>query len=145
LNLILDKMEIEITKKEKVAVAFLQVSANVRYWEDALVNGIDDNEGGLIPFRKGDAWVPKIDLETGTILGWPKDTSASIHYKICDNGTYALQDRDGKTIYERDGYVPNILCPKENGYGDYIIMDIDENGVIQNWKSNLSDFVEEED
>jgi len=138
-------MKIEITKKEKVNVAFLQVSAGVRYWEDGRVNGVPDENGNLIPFRYGDYWRPKIDVETGTILDWPANTSASLNYKVCDDGTYTLFDKDSKVIYERDGYVPDIMCPKGEGYGDYIIMDIDENGVIQNWKSDLSGFVEEEE
>ena len=33
-------------------------------------------------------------------------------------------------------YVPAFLSPKEESYGDYIIMDIDENGKIDNWKPN---------
>jgi hypothetical protein len=32
------------------------------------------------------------------------------------------------------------MCPKENGYGDYVIMDIDSEGKIINWKVDLSDF-----
>jgi hypothetical protein len=35
------------------------------------------------------------------------------------------------------------MRPKENGYGDYIVMDIDENGQIQKWTSNLKDFIED--
>lgn len=38
------------------------------------------------------------------------------------------------------------MSPKENGYGDYIIMDVDENGVIEYWnKIDIVDFFEEED
>jgi hypothetical protein len=33
------------------------------------------------------------------------------------------------------------MCPKENGYGDYVIMDIDKDGKILNWKPNLEDFI----
>jgi len=35
-----------------------------------------------------------------------------------------------------------IFILKERGYGDYIIMDVDENGKIQNWKAKISDFEE---
>mgnify|MGYP006214627153 CR=1 FL=1 len=38
-----------------------------------------------------------------------------------------------------DDYVPNKLIPGQ--YGDYIVMDIDENGKIANWRPNLSDFI----
>lgn len=38
------------------------------------------------------------------------------------------------------------MCPKENGYGDYIIMNIDENGFIQGWEKKLiKRLIQEED
>ena len=37
--------------------------------------------------------------------------------------------------------MPSTLSPKEPGYGDYIIMDIDENGIIQDWDFNIDDFI----
>jgi hypothetical protein len=36
------------------------------------------------------------------------------------------------------------MYPKENGYGDYIIMDVDENGMIQDWVAILLDFDNED-
>jgi hypothetical protein len=33
-----------------------------------------------------------------------------------------------------------MLSPKENGYGDYIIMDIDEFGFIKSWSVDLDEF-----
>jgi len=37
------------------------------------------------------------------------------------------------------------MCPKDSGYGDYIIMDIDKNGFIQNWSADFTEFQEEDD
>jgi uncharacterized protein YuzE len=56
-----------------------------------------------------------------------------------------LQDAEGNTILsiEQD-YVPKMMCPKESGYGDYIIMDIDENGKIANFRQTLDGFVDED-
>lgn len=34
---------------------YIQVSAQVRYWEDASVNGVFDDDGTLIPLRTGDS------------------------------------------------------------------------------------------
>ena len=28
------------------------------------------------------------------------------------------------------------MSPKEEGYGDYIIMDVDDNGMIKNWSKD---------
>ena len=33
---------------------YIEVSAGVRYWEDATINGATDTDGTLTPMRKGD-------------------------------------------------------------------------------------------
>jgi hypothetical protein len=131
----------------EIEVAFLSVSAKVRYWEDSVVDGVEDIDGDLIPCRNVDSeiWTPIIDLEAGKIINWNEDKdnigrTAEIHYKVCDAGMYQLWSKDNTTIVEIDGYVPNMLSPKENGYGDYIIMDIDEFGFIKSWSVDLDEF-----
>jgi hypothetical protein len=131
-------MEIEIIIRKKVEVKYLQVDARPRYWEDADVNGERDENGDLIPCREGDSWRPLIELETGTIVNWPQGTKARIHYKVCDQGVYRLLDEEKSVVSgTRYGdYVPDILCPFERGHGDYIIMNVNDNGVIEKWKCN---------
>lgn len=111
---------------------FLEVDARVRYWEDTEVNGIEDEFGSLICHRSGDSWVPIISLEGGKILNWPKNDTAKIHYKVCDDGDYWLLDSNKKRIAKWISYyVPNeFLTHGDNGHGDYIIMDIDSDGSI---------------
>lgn len=133
-------MEFTFKEEKTVEVSFLQVSAGVRYWEDAIVNGHTDTEGSLIPCRIGDYWEPKIDINTGQILNWIDGTTADIHYKVCDDGRYTLQDIGGNDIKTIDGYVPDIMCPDGKGYGSYIIMKVDENGMIARWKQTLKGF-----
>lgn len=113
----------------------LILNANVRYWEDATVNGIEDATGSLIPHRSGDSWNPTIELATGTILNWPTGTTADIYYKVCDEGQYWLASADGTRLLKWAGdYVPDgLLCHGERGYGDYIIMQVDGNGKIKHW------------
>lgn len=135
-------IEITVTRKEKVAVKYLKVEAGVRYWEDATVNGLVDEDGTLIPCRDGDCWSPVIDLATGIIEGWPANTLASIHYKVCDAGRYALLDADRNEVCAIDGYVPAIMCPGDDGYGDYIIMSVGPDGQIANWTVDLDRFEE---
>jgi hypothetical protein len=134
-------MKTTVKIEKEVEVKTLEVAANVRYWEDSEINGVDDEMGDLTPFRKGDLWCPIIDIDSGIIKDWPQGTTASIHFKICDSGSYFLKDESGNTVLsiERD-YVPSILCPKENGYGDYVIMDIDKKGQIKDWKADISSF-----
>lgn len=134
-------MEIEIQRTEKVQVKFLKVEAGVRYWEDAKVNGIKDDEGEFIPCKEGDSWCPVIELETGIIQDWPANTIADIHYKVCDAGRYALLDADRNEVCAIDGYVPEIMSPGGSGYGDYIIMHVGPDGAIANWDgSDLDEF-----
>ncbi|WCK26618.1 hypothetical protein [Agrobacterium pusense] len=125
----------EVTK----SVRYQKADCGVRYWEDAEVNGVEDEEGN-IPFRNGDSWQPVIDIDTGKIEGWPEGTTADLHYKVCDAGVYTLLNDNRETVKQIDGYVPSIMCPEGNGYGDYVIMKIDGDGKIANWVPDLSDF-----
>ena len=126
---------------EKKPVRFLTVGADVRYWEDGEVNGAeDDNDNPQMPFAGKDGWKVVIDLETGKIQGWPEGTTASVHYKVCDAGVYGLLDEGGEKRASIDGYVPKMLSPGGEGYGDYIIMKIGADGTIANWRVDLSPF-----
>jgi hypothetical protein len=137
-------MKFEVTVRKEIEVNALLVEAGVRYWEDAAVDGVDDEDGNLIPCRKGDCWCPIIELETGKILNWTEGITAEIHYKVCDAGAYSLLDHESNVIAKReDCYVPSLLCPSGAGYGDYIVMHVNETGVITGWKPDLSFFDEE--
>jgi len=136
-------MKHTIQIEQEVEVTHLKVSAGVRYWEDATINGIRDEEGTLTPLRHGDNWCPTIELETGKIQNWPEGTTADLHFKVCDAGIYELLDADGKVVASRDGYVPRMMCPEENGYGDYIIMKIGPDGIIEKWEVDF-DFLDED-
>jgi len=115
----------------------LVVSAEVRYWEDAEVNGVQDSEEGtLIPLKVGNLWKPTIELATGRVVGWPQGTTADIHYKVCDAGEYWLEDANGKRVKWTGDYVPNnLLAIGGEGYGDYIILKISAEGIIEGWKT----------
>lgn len=137
-------MKATIKIEKEVEIKTLHVHAGVRYWEDATVNGIEDTEGDKIPCREDDDWCPVIDIDTGIIKNWVKGVTAEIHYKVCDAGVYELMDTECEIIATEEGYVPKIMCPEGNGYGDYIKMKIDENGQIANWQPNIDDFFEED-
>jgi len=112
------------------------VRADVRYWEDAEINGVEDTKGDKVPMRSGDAWCPEINLLTGSVIGWPAGTTASIHYKVCDGGEYWLGNDIGEKLLKwRGDYVPDsFLCHGDEGYGDYIIFNIAGDGRIAGWK-----------
>lgn len=129
-----------VTQTTQVRVVYLEARVGVRYWEDAKVNGVADEDGSRIPMRVDNEWCPFIDLETGVIQDWPEGTVAEIHYKVCDNGTYNLRGPEMEHVSGFDGYVPKIMCPGDNGFGDYIIMNIDGKGRIENWRVDLSEW-----
>lgn len=132
-------MKATIKVEKEVDIKTVLVKANVRYWEDAVINGEPDEEGTLTPCRQGDLWCPEIDIDSGVILNWKQGVKADIHFKVCDAGSYYLKDQDGNVVLKReDDYVPNELVP--GSYGDYIEMHIDENGKITNWNPSLEDF-----
>lgn len=135
-------MNVKLKIEKNYNAKWLHVSAGVRHWEDATVNGIEDELGDLIPCRNRDNWEPRINIETGEIINWEHGKKAEIHYKVCDNGCYRLMDADQNQIKSLDGYVISSMCPRGEGYGDYIIMNVDENGMIENWKFNEEDFQE---
>lgn len=138
-------MKAQIKTTIEVEVKTLSVKAGARYWCNATVNGVEDTEGTLIPFRDGEYWCPEIDIDNGVIKDWPAGTTAEIHYKVCDDGTYILRDESGKEVAKKEGYVPNIMSPGDNGYGDYIIMTVDETGKIQDWEIDIDDLICGED
>ena len=114
---------------------YIEVRAEVRYWEDAKVNGVEDTDGKLIPLRVGDDWCPVIRLSDGAIQNWPEGVEARVHYKVCDAGEYWLLDENRERIakYARY-YVPDgFLCHGDSGYGDYIIFDVGPDGKIAEW------------
>lgn len=135
-------MKIEI--KKSLDVKYLYAELGVRYWDDGIVNGIEDDEGQLIPLRKGDYWCLNIDVDGGFIVNWPKGTVADVHYKVCDDGLYILRNEYNKKLFEvEECYVPSILSPGGDGFGDYVIMSIDETGYIDDWDPRrLHDFFE---
>ena len=133
-----------ITKDARAKCTHLIVSARVRYWEDARINGIEDTDGTLIPFRRGDLWEATIELATGQFVGWPVGTVADIYYKVCDQGEYWLGGRSAEHVYKwRDDYVPDdLLCVGTRGYGDYILLRVGPDGTIIDWEPPQIDWEE---
>jgi len=132
-------MKAKFTVTKEFDVEYLFVEAGVRYWEDGVINGVEDKDGN-IPCRDGDCWKPLININTGKIINWTQGVRANIHYKVCDNGTYKLLDANMELIKKIRDYVPKMLSPKEEGWGDYIIMDIDTDGQIQDWVISFDEF-----
>lgn len=128
-----------LTMPEILAKAvYVEVRAEVRYWDDSVLNGEHDvtlAEGPKMPLREGALWCPIIRLEDGNIVRWPAGNRASIHYKVCDQGEYWLLDKRMNRLAKwRGSYVPTSILNQRDGDSDYIIMRIDSSGTNPNWK-----------
>ena len=49
-------------------------------------------------------------------------------------------DADRNVVKSIDGYVPGIMCPEGDGFGDYVIMEIASDGTIAKWQVDLSEW-----
>lgn len=126
----------KISIKREVEVKYLKLDVAVRYEEEHMPNDA--------PLREGNSWCAIINLHTARIRDWPKGRALSFrNMKVCDEGIYILLDDNGVEVTRIEGYVPNKLLP--GAYGDYLSLDIDEDGKITNWLSNptLENFEEE--
>lgn len=138
-------MKVKLKIEKEFDVKYLLAEVGTRYWEDGEVNGIEDIKGDLIPCRDGEYWKPLIELATGKIVNWEVGKTAKIHYKSCDDNLFKLLDENKNIITSINGYVIDMMCPSENGYGDYVIMNILEDGTIEKFEPSFEDFTNEED
>lgn len=143
-------MKKKIKVEQEINLVGAECWIHPRHWSTSEINGVEDDDDNpqmpLIAEHLGEkAWNIIVNLDTGQICNWPQGTKASIHYKSVDENYIHILDDQLGIVKEYEGYVPNFLCPKEDGWGDYVIMDIDENGFIQNFNNNLDDIFDNED
>lgn len=90
-------------------------------------------------------FVLTIDVETGQVLNWPKNSPYDFFdVKIVDEGEYILLDKNGEVIAEYGGYVPE--CVGCDGYSDYLEFEIDSASNIPEWEftqEHLDEFMKE--
>lgn len=87
-------------------------------------------------------WSIMVEVDTGLIRGWPQGRSEHVFTKVCDRGHYVFLDDKMNTLIGLKGvYVPHCIVPGQ--YGDYIDLNINEDGVITNWpkKPNLDNIM----
>lgn len=85
----------------------------------------------------------EIDVENGKLLNHDFGHKIELYNKVVDEGTYTLVDTEtGETKIIQD-YVIAGLDTYGNGYGDYVILNINENGFIKEWDSDkiLTNFI----
>jgi hypothetical protein len=126
--------EFQITK--------LMISVPVRYDEEDIPNNF--------PGRSGDILNLTIDLDENQIENYSWKEPVKLYMKVVDEGVYSvygievgtgLDGHDNeKIILEREGYVPGCI----GKWGDYLVLNIEPDGKLTNFKFVIEDFVEEE-
>ena len=136
-------MKVTIKVEKEVEIRTVLIDIAPRYIGD----GEDDDMPTDFPLLNAQKteWVASVDIDTGAIAGWPKGEKRKMFVKVCDAGIYKLIDSDGNVVAERKGYVPNDVVP--GSYGDYVELDIDENGIITNWPKHpdISEFFRDDE
>jgi hypothetical protein len=120
-------MKFKVTAPIEIDVKKIRIFVPVKYGEDDMPNDF--------PFRIGDSWAVTIDVEEGKILDWPEGIAHKLEMKVTDGGSYYLLGgaNDVLASLEQD-YVPDCI---PGSYGDYIDLDIAEDGTIMNWDKNF--------
>lgn len=125
-----------------VQAPIFEVDCAPRYWEDASVDGVPDENGSRTPFKSGDDWKIFIDLEAGRVLDWPQGVTLKTYFKVCDAGWYWLCDAQRQRLVQWKGsYVPAEFLDQSDGstVSDYIVLTIDGDGLIAGWKRPVID------
>lgn len=139
-------MKIRLKIEKEFDVKYLAVTAGIRHPESVIVDDVECGELSEIPCHDGKHWQVMIDVDTGVITNWPKGVTADICAKVCDDGIYSILDENKQELKRLvHCYVPDCLAINDNGYGDYIIMEIDADGKIKDWNPSFDEFEQEDD
>jgi hypothetical protein len=122
-------MQVERLVKQVVDVDAIRVVVPVRYGEEDIPNEFFG--------RTGDTLELVLDLDTRRVREWPGG-HAEVHMKVVDEGEYDLLAQ-GAVVASVSDYVPHCL-PGEDG--DYLVMDILEDGTIKGWNPRPAEVAE---
>ena len=80
-----------------------------------------------------------IDLNSGKVLNWKDGFCLKTHYKVCDDGEYIFLDKDTEEVVNitkeyNQYYVPDFLSLEDEGYGDYVYLNINGDGTIEHFE-----------
>lgn len=127
------KFDINETKQEQIDLSIMFCTIGVRFWEDASywdqefnVWVEEDEDNPTIPCKEGDVWKPVIDIDSKRILNWEYGKKYKVHFKCCDEFYCTIQNPEQEHIITYEGYVPSGI----GEYGDYVVWEINEEGII---------------
>lgn len=154
-------MKVTVNIPQEIDLRYLRATMGVRYWVDCDYSEDDgktwegdfddtDEEServkNIIPCvvkkdignKPDDYWELLIDLNEGKVINWPKGFCIKTYFKVCDDGEYVFLDEGKNEVINitesfDQCYVPDFLALEDSGYGDYVIINIDENGKIEHF------------
>ncbi len=167
-------MKIDVIEKVTKEIKYLHATMGVRYWCDCEYSTdgenwidpcVEDTEEEsesmkkMTPFvvtkdigyRPSDYLEIIIDIDNGRVLNWPDNFWLKTHYKVCDDGEYVFLDENMNEVvnitekYDQY-YVPDFLALEDSGYGDYVYLNIDNEGNIEHadrMRARIKDYFEE--
>lgn len=117
-----------------------------------LTPNVEKHNGETYKYLEGDYLHLTIDIDEGKVVNWPKGFCLRTNYKICDDGLYQIIDDKGEVVWDsvESGYyyVPDFLELEDEGFGDYMYINIDGEGNIEHWdlaKERIAELLERED
>lgn len=169
-------MKINRKVKTKQEIKYLKATMGVRYWQnceystdgkkfiDACEEDTDEESDRMkemtpgvvkkdVGYGQSDYWEIIIDIDNGKVLNWPSNFWLNTYYKVCDDGEYVFLDKNMNEVinitdvYEQY-YVPDFLSLEDEGYGDYVCINIDNEGNIEHsdiMRSRIEEYFEEND
>lgn len=132
--------------KNDIAIKSQYIHISIPYYEDdyQFWGELGENNPFYSLVTSKERWEITVNLSSHTIIEWQKEIGiCQVFAKVRDEGIYKLLDENKIPFCQLSGYVPNKILPPTNGYGDYLELKIDENGVITNWydKCDFSEFI----
>ena len=155
-------MEVQILKPRTIDLKYLKAKMYVRYWVDCRysldggetwIDDIEDNEenDGKVFYDLPctfSEWDKKgkehrylqliINLENGKVENWRNNVILETSFKVCDEGEYSFLDEKFNEVInitdEYDQYyVPGFLSLEDEGFGDYVYIDIMKDGTVKHF------------
>ena len=161
-----------VRKPEPVNINKVFISAKVMCWEDCEIDGQEFDEDSdenvikdllgrydkeyKIGLVDGDLLRLVINPETGKVENYAGEKEVRMHFKVCDecsweitehihNGVNPYDAYDNPVLKVENDYVPDFLEIDDDGWGDYIEITIQADGIIKDWNPDwFARWVEEE-
>ncbi len=125
-------MKIEYPTTATAFPAAIRCTLTIRDEEELNALGSD------FPGLRGRMLTLDLDLDERRVRDWPA-RAGHVHVKVLDEGIYTLLDGAQRHLKAVFGCVPGCV-PGEDG--EYVIMEIAEDGAIDGWRPTAEDVVE---